>query len=236
VSVEAFFDAARALKREMADEGLTQVEVDAFKSIIETWHRAAPVNPTALSDEGAFFASVRQSFGSLTQSQVQGFQRLLQAFGVAHWPIAFAAYGLATAWHETSAQMQPVEEAYFLGTKAADYRKKLPYFPWYGRGDVQLTWRANYARADDDLDLHGALLADPDKALDPLISARVMVKGMEGGWFTGKSLADYLPGAGPADIHQLSNARQIINGLDRAVEIGGHALKFQDALEAGGWR
>jgi hypothetical protein len=40
VSAEAFFDAARALKREQTGEagvGLTQVEVDAFNAIIGTW-------------------------------------------------------------------------------------------------------------------------------------------------------------------------------------------------------
>jgi hypothetical protein len=39
VSAEAFFDAARALKREQTGEvaGLTQAEVDAFNAIIATW-------------------------------------------------------------------------------------------------------------------------------------------------------------------------------------------------------
>jgi hypothetical protein len=42
--------------------------------------------------------------------------------------------------------------------------------------------------------------------------------------------------SGPADIHQFTNARRIINGLDAAIEIAGNALKFQDALALGGWR
>jgi hypothetical protein len=41
------------------------------------------------------------------------------------------------AWRETNKQMQPVEEAYFLGDKADAYRKRLRYYPWTGRGDVQ---------------------------------------------------------------------------------------------------
>jgi lysozyme len=37
MSVADFFDAARALKREMTDEGLTQAEVNALNAIIDQW-------------------------------------------------------------------------------------------------------------------------------------------------------------------------------------------------------
>jgi putative chitinase len=226
VSAEAFFDAARELKRDLTREGLSQSDVDTLNALIATW-KPALVNPTALTDEARFYDVVRTQLQRLTVDQVTGFQRLLQAFGVAQWPIAYAAYGLATAWRETNKQMQPVEEA---------YRKRLRYYPWTGRGDVQLTWEANYRAADVALGLGGALVADPDLALKPDISARIMVWGMSTGAFTGKKLSDYLPESGPADIHQFTNARRTINGLDAAVEIAGNALKFQDALAAGGWR
>jgi putative chitinase len=234
VSAEAVFDALRAYKREVTGEGLSAVDVATFNAVFASWKPL--LNPTALTDEAKFYDVVRTQLQRLTVEQVTGFQRLLQAFGVARWPIAWTAYGLATGWRETNKQMQPVEEAYFLGDKADAYRKKLRYYPWTGRGDVQLTWEANYRAADVALGLGGALIADPDLALKPDISARIMVKGMEQGWFTGKRLADYLPESGSADIHQFTNARRIINGLDAAVEIAGNALKFQDALVAGGWR
>lgn len=238
MSAEAFFDAARALKRELTGDplaGLTQPEVDAFQAIIARWKPAEqPVNPTALGDAGAFFSFVRGSFGALSQGQVDGIQALLQAFGVAHWPVSFAAYGLATAWRETNMTMQPVREAYWL---SEEWRKaNLKYYPWYGRGFCQLTWEQNYRRADDELGLNGALLADADMALQSDIAAQIMVKGMEAGWFSGKKLADYLPIGGEANIHQFANARPIINGMDHAVEIAENAIKFQAALVAGGWR
>lgn len=241
MSVAAFFDAARALKREMAGNaatGLTQDEVDGFNAIIGSWQPiviTAPRNPTALSDAGAFFSSLRTAFGALAQSQVDGFQALLQAFGAASWPINWAAYGLATAWHETNAQMEPVEEAYYLGNGADAYRRTLRYFPWYGRGYAQCTWEKNYRKADVELGLNGALIADPSLALKPDIAARILVSGMEEGWFTGIRLDDYLPEIGRANARQFTLARQVINGKDKADLIAGYALKFQDALETGGW-
>lgn len=237
MSLALFFDSARTLKRELtgSNGALTQEEVDGLNAVIGAWRQAEAINSTGLADAGAFFNAVRSAFGSLEQSQVDGFQRLLGAMGAAAWPIAWAAYGLATPWWETNHRMQPVEEGYYLGSKAAAFQKKLHYYPWFGRGDVQLTWERNYRRADEECELGGALIADPTLALRPDISARIMVKGMEGGWFSGKSLADYLPKAGKADIHQFTNARRIINGQDKAVEIAEVALKFQDAMSAGGW-
>jgi putative chitinase len=234
MSAAAFFDAARVLKRELTGDVLSQHDVDALSEVIATWKPAtAPLNPTALDDAAAFFASIRKTCVQLTQPQVDGFQALLQAFGVARWPLAWTAYGLSTAWHETAATMQPVKEAYWL---SEDWRKvHLHYFPWYGRGFCQLTWEANYKKADTALHLNGELSRNPDLALKPDIAARIIVWGMESGAFTGKSLADYLPKHGPADDRQFQLARYIINGTDKAAVISKEAMDFQSALQAGGW-
>ena len=42
---------------------------------------------------------------------------------------------------------EPVEEACYLGEKAEDYRNKLRYYPWHGKGLVRLTWEENYVKA-----------------------------------------------------------------------------------------
>jgi hypothetical protein len=123
VSIEAFFTEARNLKRELTGSGLSQAEVDALNAIIEPWGHKPVVNPTALGDGGEFFSAVRKAFGPLTQEQVDGFGVLLQAFGVARWPLSWAAYGLATAWHETAARMEPVKEAYWLSGIPPQFRK-----------------------------------------------------------------------------------------------------------------
>jgi putative chitinase len=72
-------------------------------------------------------------------------------------------------------------------------------------------------------------------ALQPEIAAKILVKGMQEGWFTGKKLADYLP-QHAANRLQFQQARRIINGTDKADLIAGYALQFQSALDAGGWR
>ena len=52
------------------------------------------------------------------------------------------AYVLATAYHETAHTMKPVREAFWLSEGWR--RDNLRYYPWYGRGYAQLTWRRNY--------------------------------------------------------------------------------------------
>jgi hypothetical protein len=69
----------------------------------------------------------------------------------------------------------------------------------------------------------------------PDIAAKILVHGMEDGWFCGKKLADYLP-EHAANRTQFQNARRIINGTDKADLIAGYALSFQNALDAGEWR
>ena len=101
-----------------------------------------------------------------------------------------------------------------------------------GRGYVQLTGRANYARASRELG-HD-FVARPDDAMIPLWAAKIARLGMAEGWFTSKRLGDYLP-HGIGAFSQFSQARRIINGMDCAAEIAGYAATFQRALQAGGW-
>ncbi len=126
-----------------------------------------------------------------------------------------------------------MREAYWL---SEGWRQKnLRYFPHYGRGYVQITWLPNYAKADEKLGLGGALVADLDMALRPDIAAAIMRAGMVEGWFTGKKLSDYLPAVGEATAAQFADARRIINGTDRAVQVAALAVHFQLALNFAGW-
>lgn len=227
-SRQPIFDAVR----QMLGRGFTNAEVKALDRAIDAAQGVLP--PVGgLSSPDAFFSALRASLGPLNQSQVDGFNRLLGAMGAARWPLAWAAYGLATAWHETAFRMQPVVEAYWL---SEDWRRRnLRYYPWHGRGDVQLTWEPNYRRADEELGLGGSLIANPDRAMEPEISARILVKGMAAGWFTNKKLSDYLPSVGGATSVGYRNARRIINGTDKAAKIAEEALAIEAALTAGGW-
>jgi hypothetical protein len=254
MSAEAVFDALREYKRELTGEGLSGVDVASLQAIFATW-KPADKNPTALSDGSKFFDAIRPLFGSLAQPQVDGCEALLQAFGVSRWPLAWAAYGLATAFHETNKTMQPVEEAYWLTDSAAaayffkmydpqgqrpDAAKRLGNTQpgdgakFAGRGFVQLTGRRNYSEMAEHT---GAdLVNHPELALRPDVAAKIMVFGMEMGSFTGKKLADYLPLIGRAGFDAYTQARRIINALDHAGDIAKEAQQFETALLAGDWR
>jgi hypothetical protein len=198
-----------------------------------------------LDNAQAFFDSVLEpgvlgSRAPIKPDQQKGLEAILRAAKEANWPLAFTAYALATACHETAYTMQPVREAFWLSEKWRS--KNLRYHPYYGRGYVQLTWKTNYERADKELALSGRLNRDLDVAMDPDIAAKVMVKGMQEGWFCGDkagkrhTLARHVPTNGSAGgLATFTEARRIINGTDKAAKIAAEAIKFQAALEAGGW-
>lgn len=203
-----------------------------------------------LNKPSEFFAALRDGklLGpTLTQSEVDGVNAILGA--AEGFPLSWVAYMLATAYLETAHEMQPIKEkgadSYFFrrydkdGNNPGVAASLGNIYPgdgakFAGRGYVQLTGRNNYERADRKLSLNGALLANPDMAMNPSVAAKIMRLGMSEGWFTGKSLTTYLPKT-VGERAQFTQARRIINGLDRAPEISGYALEFQDALQAGEW-
>ncbi len=195
-------------------------------------------------NRGAFFATVRNRLGTLSQSQVDGLTAVLDAVEHAQLPLSHGAYVLATPWWETNKTMQPVREAYYISKTfegAEAWRKAhLRYYPWYGRGFVQLTWDFNYQKADDEcaaagLIKSGEIMANPDLVMCPDIAALILVDGMRKGWFTGASLGKCLPPHGVATRDEYMRARTIINGHDKADEIEDFAQVFERALRDGGW-
>ena len=188
-------------------------------------------------DKAAFYASVRGGIlgPRLEPGEVSGCEAILTA--MAGLPLAHCAYALATAYHETARTMQPVREAYWLSE--AWRKANLRYWPWYGRGYVQITWERNYRKADaaaaaGGLIKPGELLANADLAMRLDIAAMIMRRGMAEGWFTGKTLFGYLPDR-VGTLAQFTAARRIINGSDKAASIAAYAGEFQDALIAGEW-
>lgn len=204
-----------------------------------------------LKSEKAFFDFLREGdvIGPVISNQeLAGLKADLAACGAADWPLAWTAYAMATDYHETAGTMTPIKEygsyAYFermygINGKNPERAKKFGHTKpgdgakYCGRGRVQLTWKNNYAEAGEKLGVD--LVNNPDKALDLTISSKIMIKGMEEGWFTGGACAHYLPSSGPAAFEQFVKARKIINGVDKAKTIASHALHFQEALEKGGW-
>jgi len=206
-------------------------------------------------DRTAFFAALRAGpmfKGRLTQAQVTGIEGLLDAF-LTHGDGKddTLAYGLATAYHETGARMVPVREGFATtdagarravnklaaqrGAGSAVARYARPAGPhghvYYGRGHVQLTWLENY-RSAGPVAQHD-LVSDPDKMLDPVVSARVLWTGiLSGQWSaTGHGLRHWL------DKGDVIGARRTVNGTDKAGQIAGYHARFLEAVTAaGGWR
>jgi len=195
-----------------------------------------------------FFASCRMGImgPTLDNKEVSGANAILDA--MLGLPIAWCAYALATAWHETAHTMQPIKEyggdKYF--TRMYDITGNRPTLamrmgnttpgdgPKYcGRGYVQLTWKSNYQKASEKLGID--LVGNPDFAMDLNVAADILRHGMRNGWFTGKSFQTYLPASGPATAAQFQAARRIINGVDKSALIAGYAVEFQKALQAGEW-
>lgn len=197
---------------------------------------------------GVFFDACRHGImgPTLDQGEVDGANAILEA--MQGTPRSWCAYALATAWHETAHSMQPIHEMggpnyffrmYDIGgnrpslAKANGNTQPGDGAKYAGRGYVQLTWRNNYRRAGQEL---GEPLEDqPELAMLPAIAAKIMRKGMEEGWFTGRKLATYLPTNGNALTSAFVNARRIINGTDRAQDIANYAVAFQSALEKAAW-
>lgn len=135
------------------------------------------------------------------------------------------AYILATVEHETADSFQPVRESYYLGEPEGENdRKTLPYYPYYGRGYVQLTHDYNYRKYSDVLGLD--LVNDPDLVMHPDIALFILVDGMKWGAFTGMKLDDCISG----NNTDFLSARKIINGTDQAEQIQTYAMNWQTQL------
>ena len=174
----------------------------------------------------------------------KGFQQE-QVFGInatlAAWDklspkadLRWVAYSLATKYWETARTMQPIRE-YGRGKGRKYGAPAGPYGQiYYCRGDVQLTWWANYVKATRELRKRGFLRdgedleRNPDLALDPDIAAAIMILGMTEGWFTTKKLADYFNRTETSWV----GARKIINGTDHDDDIARIARAFYAALVA----
>jgi len=199
--------------------------------------------------------------GSLAQSQVDGINALLDACGaLSVTDDRHVSYVLATPMIETGARMQPITEnlnysaqgllktfpRYFSAADAnvyahqpekianRAYANRMGNGPessglgyrFRGRGYCQITGHDNYAKFSNLLGVD--LLGNPDLALQDETAAKIIVIGMRDGIFTGKKLEDYFN----ASTTDWTDARRIINGLDRANDIAADGQKFFSAIKA----
>lgn len=140
------------------------------------------------------------------------------------------AYMLATVKHECAGRWLPIEEykkggkrEYARPVSVTDDAGNVFTQSYYGRGYVQLTWQDNYRKLGHELGMGDRLMLDPKLALDPETSYRILSHGMRTGSFTSKKLSDFIEGS----RCDYANARRIVNGTDRHLEIAGHAMRLE---------
>lgn len=186
-------------------------------------------------DINAICTQYKQQNKTLKASAVAGLQSILE--NMAEDPdvtdVRWAAYMLATVKRECANQWQPLEEfgkgkgrPYGVPVKVTDTDGTTYTNTYYGRGYVQLTWKANYANMGAKLGLGNLLVLHPEHALEPSTAYKIMSYGMRHGSFTGKKLADFIHD----NVTDYVNSRRIINGLDHAQDIAGYAQAFETLL------
>jgi hypothetical protein len=186
-------------------------------------------------DVNAICTQYKQQNKTLTAASVAGMQSILE--NIAEDPdvtdIRWAAYMLATVKRECANKWLPLEEfgkgkgrPYGVPVKVTDAESTTYTNTYYGRGYVQLTWKANYANMGAKLGLGNLLVLHPEHALEPATAYKIMSFGMRHGSFTGKKLADFIHD----NVADYVNSRRIINGLDHAQDIAGYAQSFEALL------
>lgn len=181
------------------------------------------------------FTFIRSLNGGLTQTHVNALVFILDKLDADEDFQAlpevtrkkYFAYILATIFWETAHSFLPIKE---MGGESYLRRKK--YYPFYGRGYVQLTWLDNYRRFGKFLgiDLEG----HPEYAYDREIAWSILKEGMtdkdmgiKDPEFTAYSLEDFFTETKTDWV----GARKIINGKDKANAIADIAIDFYDNIE-----
>ena len=134
----------------------------------------------------------------------------LDRLGIADRPVCMAALG--TIAIESASTCEPVREAFWLSEEWR--RANLRYYPFYGRGLIQITWRENYQAYGDAIGID--LVADPDRALDPAVAAEILAR-----YFATHGGGPRIPAAARAG--DWTEVRRLVqggtDGLQRLVDI-----------------
>lgn len=149
-----------------------------------------------------------------------------------HWPLIAGALErrgildrdnargvIATVAIETASTFLPVREAFWM---SEDWRKaNHRYYPFDGRGYIQLTWETNYRAAGEALGID--LLGNPERAMVPSVAADILA------WFWATNGVKSKDGSRWYSLPELCRARdwewvrRVVQGgtagLDRLVQI-----------------
>ncbi|WP_286707998.1 glycoside hydrolase family 19 protein [Psychrobacter sp. UBA2514] len=191
------------------------------------------------------FAKFKELFKvkSISQGFVDGVNGLFAAFNNykeldSNNPL-YVAYMLATAYHETAFTMQAITEyggvRYFDKYDTGRLAERLGNTPeadgdgykYRGRSHVMITGYGNYKKFTDILGID--LVNNPDLALDPIVSAKILTIGSLKGTFTTRRLSQYIKYG--LEYSEWVNARRVINGVDDNKAIANYAINFLQCIK-----
>lgn len=183
------------------------------------------------------------AYGRTTQATTDALNDILDRFEtetrlkyISHY-----AYVLATSYHETGINgnhFVPVKEG---RERASSPRRANQDKYWgtgfYGRGQVQTTWKENYLKLGKGLGVGDMFVKNPDLLLTGQWSYESLVYGLSTGLYRGdsagrKTLSRYLK-SDDATLQQYIDARDVVNG-DKAKNgllIATYAEKFENILK-----
>jgi hypothetical protein len=153
--------------------------------------------------------------------------------------IRWAAYFLATAYHETGFTFKPLAEkgkgkgkSYGTAINVKDTqglrgpKNKVYANTYYGRGYVQLTWEGAYKEVGTAIGVK-ELHVNPDKAMESATAYKIMshfmrndIKQVKG---KGRKISEYISG----NKCDYKGARRIVNVQESAAKIAGYAEEFE---------
>ena len=176
-------------------------------------------------NKASFFEEYRKKLDkNLTQKEVEAIDEFVDMVDaeINYFTIPEWAYIFATVYHETAQTFLPVIEAYW---KTDEWRKRnFRYYPFFGRGFVQLTWERNYKLYAKLLNVD--IVNNPELAQDPKTAFKILIDGCKFGRFTGVGLGKYLKNGKP----NYKGMRRVVNGADKAELIEDYAYEFKRIL------
>lgn len=196
-------------------------------------------------DRVEFFTAFESQFNrQLNSSQKQGYNAIFDYWDKSNLDDnRWLAYVLATAFHETGEDMQPVREG-FASTDQGSINAVTSLYnrgiigenyalpeangkSYFGRGLVQITWGDNYKKLGQALGIGNQLYDNPSLALNMDIAVKILFVGMVDGLYAPVNSLRMYFSSNQADW---VNARKIINGRDKADLIAGYGQKFLQCL------
>jgi len=196
-------------------------------------------------NEEVFFAGYRRYFeSSIPQEQVEDLQFIIKKLNdstkitAEDLELLKEKYAcvFATIYWETARTFDPITER---GTMR--YLMSKRYYPYVGRGYVQLTWLDGYRRFGNFLGLD--LVGKPYLANEPETAWLILEEGMTRNWdvkrqedpnFTAYTMDEVFNEdtfAGSTRYERFLQSRRIINGVDQRIAIANICEQFYKCIE-----